>query len=68
MIKMSTQEEMTSLKESMKFLDEERTELRNEIKTLNDTLEELRKKNQRKRCPTRKRYTRTEKYDRKQQN
>ena len=44
MIKMSTQEEMTSLKESMKFLDEERTELRNEIKTLNDTLEELRKK------------------------
>ena len=44
MIKMSSQDEMNSLKESMKFLDKERTELKNEIKSLNETLEELLKK------------------------
>ena len=44
MIKMSSQDEMNSLKESMKFLDKERTELKNEIKTLNETLEGLLKK------------------------
>ena len=44
MIKMSSQDEMNSLKESMKFLDKEKNELKNEIKTLNETLEELLKK------------------------
>ena len=44
MIKMSNQDEMNSLKESMKFLDKEKNELKNEIKTLNETLEELLKK------------------------
>ena len=44
MIKMSSQDEMNSLKESMKFLDKERNELKNEIKTLNETLEGLLKK------------------------
>ena len=44
MIKMSSQDEMNSLKESMKFLDKEKNELKNAIKTLNETLEELLKK------------------------
>ena len=44
MITMSSQDEMNSLKESMKFLDKEKNELKNEIKTLNETLEELLKK------------------------
>lgn len=44
MIKMSSQDEMNSSKESMKFLDKEKNELKNEIKTLNETLEELLKK------------------------
>ena len=44
MIKMSSQDEMNSLKESMKFLDKEKNELKNEIKSLNETLEELLKK------------------------
>ena len=44
MIKMSSQDEINSMKESMKFLDKERAELKNEIKSLNETLEELLKK------------------------
>ena len=44
MIKMTNQNEVLSLKESIKFLEQERNNQKKEIITLNETLEELKKK------------------------
>ena len=41
MIKMTNQDEVLSLKESVKFLEQERNNQKKEIITLNETLEEL---------------------------
>ena len=44
MIKMTNQDEVLLLKESLKFLEQERNNQKKEIKTLNDSLKELQKK------------------------
>jgi hypothetical protein len=44
MIKMEKQDEVLSLKESAKFLEQERSNQKKEITTLNETLEERKKK------------------------
>ena len=44
MIKMEKQDEVLSLKESAKFLEQERSNQKKEITTLNETLEERNKK------------------------
>ena len=44
MIKMANQDEVLSLKESIKFLEQERNNQKKEISSLNETLEEIKKK------------------------
>ena len=44
MIKMASQDEVLSLKESIKFLEQERNNQKKEISSLNETLEEIKKK------------------------
>ena len=44
MIKMASQDEVLSLKESVKFLEQERNTQKKEIITLNETLEEIKKR------------------------
>ena len=44
MIKMANQDEILSLKESIKFLEQERNNQKKEISSLNETLEEIKKK------------------------